>query len=48
MNFLGVLTVAEYKPEMFDATVKQLTRGKALRFKTLIASEKENPSDVSQ
>jgi hypothetical protein len=34
--------------EMFNATVKQLTHGKALRFKTLIASETENPSDASQ
>jgi transposase-like protein len=34
--------------EMFDATVKELTRGKALRFKTLIASETENPSDASR
>jgi ISXO2-like transposase domain/Transposase zinc-ribbon domain len=33
---------------MFDATVKSLARGKALRFKTLIASETANPSDVSQ
>ena len=34
--------------EMFDATVKELAHGKALRFKTLIASESESPSDVSQ
>ena len=34
--------------EMFDATVKELTHGKALRFKTLIAPETENPSDASQ
>jgi len=33
---------------MFDATVKQLTHGKALRFKTLIASETENQTDASQ
>jgi len=34
--------------EMFDATVKQLTHGKALRFKTLIASESESQNDASQ
>jgi ISXO2-like transposase domain/Transposase zinc-ribbon domain len=34
--------------EMFNATVKELARGKALRFKTLIAPEIENPSGVSQ
>jgi transposase-like protein len=34
--------------EMFDATVKQLTHGNALRFKTLIGPEIENPSDASQ
>jgi hypothetical protein len=34
--------------EMFDATVKELAHGKALRFKTLIASEEANPSDVSR
>lgn len=33
---------------MFNATVKELVHGKALRFKTLIASEEENPSDVSR
>src|SRR5882762_7873840 len=35
------------QPEMFDATVKQLTHDKALRFKTLIAPEIENPSNAS-
>ncbi len=34
--------------EMFNATVKQLTHGKALRFKTLIAPETENPLDASR
>jgi hypothetical protein len=34
--------------EMFDATVKELAHGKALRFKTLIASEEEAPSGASQ
>ena len=36
------------QPEMFDATVKELTHGKALRFKTLIAPETKNPSNASR
>jgi hypothetical protein len=34
--------------EMFNATVKQLTRGKALRFKTLIGPETDGPLDASR
>jgi len=33
---------------LFDATVKGLVNGKALRFKSLIASVSESPSDASQ
>lgn len=33
---------------LFDATVKGLVHGKALRFKNLIASESESPSDASR
>jgi transposase-like protein len=32
---------------LFNATIKGLVRGKALRFKTLTASETESPSDAS-
>jgi hypothetical protein len=37
----------EQQALLFNATVKGLAHGKALRFKNLIASESENPSDVS-
>ncbi len=33
---------------LFDSTVKGLVNGKALRFKSLIASVSESPSDVSR
>jgi hypothetical protein len=37
----------ENQAGLFDATVKRLVNGKALRFKSLIAEETSSPSDAS-